>query len=81
MPDNMNQTIAGWSVHNVHVPTGTRMPLDGETINSVVQRTGQPGRFDSYEGAAGPLAARLRELGIKNEVGRRSSSTVGYGAP
>jgi signal transduction histidine kinase len=68
-PDNMNQTIAGWSAHNVHVPTGTRMPLDGETINSVVQRTGQPGRFDSYEGAAGPLAARLRELGIKNEVG------------
>jgi signal transduction histidine kinase len=68
-PDNMNQTIAGWSAHNVHVPTGTRMPLDGETINSLVQRTGHPGRFDSYEGAAGPLAARLRELGIKNEVG------------
>jgi signal transduction histidine kinase len=68
-PDNMNQTIAGWSAHNVHVPTGTRLPLDGENINFVVQRTGQPGRFDSYEAAAGPLAARLRELGIKNEVG------------
>jgi signal transduction histidine kinase len=68
-PDGFNLTISGWSLRGVHVPTGTRLQLEGETINSLVQRTGAPGRFDSYEGALGPLAARLRKLGVASEVG------------
>jgi signal transduction histidine kinase len=67
--DGVNLTMAGWSLRNVHVPTGSRLPLEGDTINTLVQRTGAPGRFDSYEGAEGRLAARLRELGIRSEVG------------
>jgi signal transduction histidine kinase len=43
--------------------------LAGETINSLVRRTGQPGRMQTYEDSPGPLAARLRELGIRSEVG------------
>ncbi|MGZ4626614.1 MAG: GAF domain-containing sensor histidine kinase, partial [Kineosporiaceae bacterium] len=31
--------------------------------------TRRPGRVDTYEGLAGPLAARLRELGVRSEVG------------
>ena len=68
-PDGFNLTMAGWSLRAVHVPTATRLPLDGDTINAVVQRTGAPGRFDSYEGASGELAALLRRLGIRSEVG------------
>jgi signal transduction histidine kinase len=68
-PEGLNRTMAGWSVRGVHVPTGTLLPLDGETINAVVQRTAAPGRFDSYEGAPGELAAHLRRLGIRSEVG------------
>jgi signal transduction histidine kinase len=68
-PDDMNLTIAGWSLRGVHVPAGTRLPLAGETINSLVRRTGQPGRLQTYEDSPGPLAARLRELGIRSEVG------------
>jgi len=68
-PDGSNLTISGWSLRGVHVPTGTRLPLEGQTINALVQRTGAPGRFDSYEDAPGPLAARLRALGITSEVG------------
>jgi signal transduction histidine kinase len=68
-PDGFNLTMSGWSLHGVHVPAGTRLPLAGDTINSLVQRTAAPGRFDSYEGAAGELAARVRELGIRSEVG------------
>jgi signal transduction histidine kinase len=68
-PDGFNLTIAGWSLRDVHVPTGTRVPLVGETINTLVQRTAAPGRFDSYEGASGELAALLRRLGIRSEVG------------
>jgi PAS domain S-box-containing protein len=67
--DGFNLTMAGWSVRDVHVRTGTRLPLEGETINNVVRLTGAPGRFDSYETASGELAARLRDLGIRSEVG------------
>ena len=69
VPGPVNLTLAGWSVRGVHVPTGTRLPLDGGSINAMVQRTGEPRRADTYEGAPGSIAARLRELGIKNEVG------------
>jgi PAS domain S-box-containing protein len=68
-PDGLNHTIAGWSLRGVHVPAGTRLPLGEHTINGLVHRTGAPGRFDSYEDAPGPLAARLRALGIRSEVG------------
>jgi signal transduction histidine kinase len=66
--DGINVTIAGWSLRDVHVPTGTRLALDG-AINSLVRDTAAPGRFDSYENASGELAARLRQLGIRSEVG------------
>jgi PAS domain S-box-containing protein len=68
-PDENNLTMAGWSRRGTHVPTGTRLPLHGQSINALVQRTRAPGRIDSYDGASGKLAARLRELGIKSEVG------------
>jgi PAS domain S-box-containing protein len=68
-PDENNLTIAGWSRRGTHVPTGTRLPLDGQSINALVRRMRAPGRIDSYESASGKLAARLRELGIRSEVG------------
>ncbi|HKR68139.1 MAG TPA: GAF domain-containing protein, partial [Streptosporangiaceae bacterium] len=67
--DGHNLTISGWSKRGTHVPSGTRLPLAGESINAIVWQTQAPGRVDSYEGLSGPLAARLRELGIKSEVG------------
>jgi PAS domain S-box-containing protein len=66
--DDINVTIAGWSLRAVHVPTGTRLPLDG-AINALVRDTAAPGRFDSYENVPGRLAERLRDLGIHSEVG------------
>ncbi|HEY9498445.1 MAG TPA: GAF domain-containing protein [Terrimesophilobacter sp.] len=68
-PDGFNLTMAGWSVHDTHVPTGMRLPLDGDAINVLVRRTAAPGRVDSYEGATGELAALLRARGIRAEVG------------
>jgi PAS domain S-box-containing protein len=67
--DEHNLTISGWSKRGTHVPPGTRLPLAGESINAIVWQTQAPGRVDSYDGLPGPLAARLRELGIKTEVG------------
>ena len=68
-PDGTNLTMAGWSLHGTHVPPGTRLPLEGRSINELVKQTRAPGRVDSYEDQPGPLAARLRELGIRSEIG------------
>jgi signal transduction histidine kinase len=67
--DGVNVTISGWSLRRVHMPTGTHLPLHGESINELVRRTGRPGRVDNYEDLPGPLSARLRELGVRSEVG------------
>jgi signal transduction histidine kinase len=67
--DGINHTIAGWSERGNHVPPGTRLPLSGYTINVLIQSTRKPARVDSYEGAPGELAALLRKLGIRSEVG------------
>jgi signal transduction histidine kinase len=67
--DGLNETMAGWSVRGVHVPAGTLLALEGDTINALVRDTAAPGRFDSYEGSSGELAARLRRLGVRSEVG------------
>jgi signal transduction histidine kinase len=69
MSDGFSITVAGWSLRDVHVPAGTRLPLDGESINRIVRDTAAPGRLDSYEHAPGALAELIRRLGIRSEVG------------
>jgi len=68
-PDDMNETMSGWSLRGVHVPAGTRLPLAGSSINSLIRHSRAPGRVEGYGNADGPLAARLRALGIRSEVG------------
>ena len=50
-------------------PVGTRTPLQDNTIAALVQRSGQPARMDSYENVAGPIAARVRAVGVSAAVG------------
>jgi signal transduction histidine kinase len=50
-------------------PVGTRTSVDGNTIAVLVQRTGGPARIDSYETVAGPIGARVREVGVRAAVG------------
>jgi sugar diacid utilization regulator len=49
-------------------PVGTRTPVDGDTIAALVQRTGGPARIDSYDNVAGPIAARVRAVGVRAAV-------------
>jgi PAS domain S-box-containing protein len=67
--DGLNVTLAGWSLRDTHVPTGTLLPLEGDTVNGQVQRTGALSRFESYDGAEGELAEVIRQRGIRSEVG------------
>ena len=50
-------------------PVGTRTPVDGNTLATLVQRTGRPARIDSYDNVAGPIAARVRAVGVRAAVG------------
>jgi hypothetical protein len=50
-------------------PVGTRTPIESDTLATAVYRTGLPARIDSYENIAGPIAARVRAVGIRAAVG------------
>jgi hypothetical protein len=54
--------LAKWAV-------GTRTPIEGNTLATVVQRTGLPARIDSYEDIPGSVAARVRAVGVRAAVG------------
>ena len=68
-PDGFNLTMAGWSLRDTHVPTGTRLPIQPDTINAVIRQTGAPARVDSYEDATSELGSLIRQRGIRSEVG------------
>jgi len=51
------------------LPVGTRTPIAGHALASMVQRTGRPARLDSYDNVAGPIAARVRDAGVRAAVG------------
>ena len=50
-------------------PLGTRTPIEGDTLATLVHRTALPARIDSYDNIAGPIAARVREVGVRAAVG------------
>jgi PAS domain S-box-containing protein len=50
------------------VRLGALVALDGDTVIARVYRSGHVERIDSYEGAGGALAHRLRSLGFRSSV-------------
>jgi sugar diacid utilization regulator len=55
------ETLTRW-------PLGTRTPVEGDTIATLVQRSGRPARIDNYHNVAGPIAARVRAVGVRAAV-------------
>ncbi len=55
------EAVAQW-------PVGTRTPMQGSTLATMVQRTGRPARVDSYDTVVGPIAARVRAVGVHAAV-------------
>ena len=69
-PDHSALVVASYAEsEEPHIPVGERLNLVGDNVPAMVLRTGLPARMNSYEGAAGPLAARLREMGVHCRVG------------
>src|SRR6478609_5322629 len=62
-------------------PVGTRTPVDGNALATLVQRSGRPARIDSYEDVAGPIAARVRAaVGVPIIVDSRVWGLVAVGS-
>jgi len=53
----------------VQWPVGTRTPIAGNTLASMVLHSRGPARMDSYENVAGALATQVRAVGIRAAVG------------
>ena len=50
-------------------PVGTRTPVQGNTLATLVHRSGRPARIDSYDNVAGSIAARVRAaVGVRAAV-------------
>lgn len=52
-----------------HLAVGERFALEGDSLNILVRDTGEAARIDDYGSAKGPIAERLRELGLRSGVG------------
>lgn len=69
-PDNTAIVVATWNEgEGDQIPLGTLIPLEGESVATMVLRTGRPARTDSPEQVSGPIAALVRELGVTSTVG------------
>ncbi|MBJ7339146.1 ATP-binding protein [Mycolicibacterium sp.] len=48
---------------------GERLPLEGDSLSSSIQRTGKAARIDDYGPMTGAIASRLYGLGLRSGVG------------
>jgi PAS domain S-box-containing protein len=67
--DRAAEFVAGWGSLAPALPVGTRVPLGGRNVASLVFRTGRAARLDDYyESASGPIAERLKAGGVRAAV-------------
>src|SRR5262249_48038822 len=69
-PDGSGVVILGLSEGIGNIPIGTRWPFEEFLATTTVYRTGRPARNDKsdWEDTSGPVADRLRELGLVSTV-------------
>jgi signal transduction histidine kinase len=48
---------------------GERIPLDGDNVAALILESGEPARMNTYDGATGATADRVRRLGLRSAVG------------
>ncbi|MCU1428487.1 MAG: two-component sensor histidine kinase [Actinomycetia bacterium] len=61
-PDETMTVTAYWSDGDGGVPVGTRVPLQGLSVATMVKKTRGPSRFDSYDGVSSPVIEVARRF-------------------
>jgi PAS domain S-box-containing protein len=65
--DRVAVVVAGWGALAPAMPNGTRVPLGGRNVTSVVFRTRRAARLDD-EDSSGPIAAGVTAEGVRSAV-------------
>jgi signal transduction histidine kinase len=69
-PDEALVLLATRDEHGLtKMSIGERLSLDGENVAAMIRHTGAPARMDSFDGAEGATAERIRQLGLRSAVG------------
>jgi signal transduction histidine kinase len=69
-PDRTGTSVATWGTVGKRFPVGSRWPLKGYNLGTLVFDTGRPARIDRYtDSFSGPLGAAAREAGIRSAAG------------
>jgi signal transduction histidine kinase len=68
-PDRTETSVATWGTAGERFPVGSRWPLEGYNVGTLVFETGRPVRIDRYADASGPVGAAARAAGLRSAVG------------
>ncbi|HEX3964592.1 MAG TPA: GAF domain-containing protein [Trebonia sp.] len=70
-PDGALTFLSQWGKATAHFPVGSRWPLGGHNVGTLVFQTGRPARVDGYaESSSGALGAGIREAALLSAVGK-----------
>jgi signal transduction histidine kinase len=67
--DQIATVVGSCNLRGQVLPAGTRVPVEGDNIIGRVFRTQQSARIDDYSNASGPVAEKVRAIGVRAAVG------------
>ena len=67
--DRTQTFVATWGRPGKRFPQGSRWPLGGKNLGTIVFETGRPARIDDYSDASGPVSRVARETDLRSAVG------------
>ncbi|MDX6684899.1 MAG: hypothetical protein QOF86_1027 [Baekduia sp.] len=67
-PDGTLAIVAAWGRGEEHLRVGSRWPLGGRNLGTLVSETGRPARIDNLADATGPLVEDVRDDGVRSAV-------------
>jgi signal transduction histidine kinase len=69
-PDRTAISVTTWGTAGKNFPVGSRWPVEGHNVSTLVFETSRPARIDRYaDSSSGPLGAAARERDIRSAVG------------
>jgi signal transduction histidine kinase len=67
--DRTQTFVATWGRPGKRFPLGSRWPLGGKNLGTIVFETGRPARIESYADASGPVNVIARDVDLRSAVG------------